>query len=104
MTKTNYIYTYTPPVPAFTANVTTGTHPLIVTFTNLTAATPAVSAWRWTFMGGVSGSPTSTSKIPSFTYTNAGTYNVYLRATATNSPTGGTGNVTTTNLNYIVVQ
>jgi PKD repeat protein len=104
VTTTNYIYTYTPPVPAFTANVTTGTHPLIVTFTNLTAATPAVSAWRWTFMGGVSGSPTSTSKNPTFTYTNAGTYSVYLRATATNSPTGGTGNVTTTNLNYIVAQ
>jgi PKD repeat protein len=54
-------------------------------------------------MGGVSGSPTSTSKNPSFTYTNAGTYSVYLRATATNSPAGKTGNVTTTNLNYIIV-
>jgi len=106
VTTTNYIYTYTPPVPAFTANVTTGTHPLIVTFTNLTPLVPAVSAWRWTFMGGVSGSPTSsvTNRVVSFTYTNAGTYSVYLRATATNSPTGGTGTVTTTNLNYIVVQ
>ena len=106
VTKTNYIYIYTPPVPAFTANVTIGTHPLMVTFTNLTPLLPPVSAWRWTFMGGVSGSPTSsvTNRVVSFTYTNAGTYSVYLRATATNSPTGGTGTVTTTNQNYIVAQ
>ena len=103
VTMTNYIYTYAPPVPIFTGNPTTGKAPLTVVFTNLTAATPVVSAWRWTFMGGVSGSPTSTSKNPSFTFTNAGTYSVYLRATATNSPAGKTGTVTTTNLNYIIV-
>ena len=103
VTMTNYIYTYAPPVPIFTGSPTTGKAPLTVVFTNLTAAIPAVSAWRWTFMGGVSGSPTSTSKNPSFTYTNAGTYSVYLRATATNSPAGKTGNVTTTNLNFIIV-
>jgi hypothetical protein len=103
VTMTNYVYIYTPPVPAFSGSPTTGTAPLTVTFTNLTAAVPAVSAWKWTFEGGVSGGPTSSSKNPIFTYTNAGTYNVYLRATATNSPTGGTGTVTTTNLNYIIV-
>jgi len=96
----NYIVVGIPPVPAFTANVTSGTHPLTVTFTNLTPALPPVSAFRWTFFGGVSGSPTSTktNATVSFTYTNAGVYNVYLRATAVG------GNVTVSNNAYISVQ
>ena len=96
----NYIAVGVPPVPAFAANVTSGTHPLTVVFTNLTPALPPVSAFRWTFFGGASGSPTSTktNATVSFTYTNAGIYNVYLRATAVG------GNVTVTNNAYINVQ
>jgi PKD repeat protein len=92
----NYISVYNVPVPSFIAGPTTGTAPLTVTFTNTSTSTNDVTAWRWTFKGGVSGSPTSTNMNTSFTYTNAGTYSVYLRAT-----TPG-GNITKTNLNYII--
>jgi PKD repeat protein len=98
--RTNYITVGVAPVPSFTANVTTGTHPLTVTFTNTTPSLPKVSSWRWTFMGGVAGSPTSSSATTAtFTYTNAGTYNVYLRASAAVG-----GNLTYPNANYIIVQ
>jgi PKD repeat protein len=92
----NYISVYNMPAPSFIAGPTTGTIPLTVTFTNTSTSTNDVTAWRWTFKGGVSGSPTSTNMNTTFTYINAGTFSVYLRAT-----TPG-GNVTKTNLNYII--
>jgi PKD repeat protein len=86
LVKTNYI-TVASPVAAFTASTTSGTHPLAVTFTNLSTF---ASSYKWTF--GV-GSLSSTSTSPSFTYTNAGTYTVTLQAINT----GATNTLVTTN-------
>jgi PKD repeat protein len=65
------------PVANFTANVTAGTAPLSVQFTDQSTNTP--SSWLWNFGNG----QTSTQQNPSVTYSSAGTYTVSL--TATNS-------------------
>ena len=80
-----------PPVAAFSANVTTGTAPLAVTFTDQSTGAP--TSWSWTFGDG----GTSTVKSPVHSYAAAGTYNVTLTA----SNTGGPNSLTKTN--YITV-
>jgi hypothetical protein len=84
LTRNNFIIVYDKPVPSFT----TGISGLTVNFTN--TSTHAMY-YRWTFMNGVSGSPWSNEENPTFTYTNAGTYQVVLRAYNEG------GNVTITN-------
>jgi PKD repeat protein len=64
-----------PPVAEFSANVTSGTAPLAVNFTDLSANNP--TSWAWNFGDG----GTSTAQNPSHTYTTAGSYTVTLTAT-----------------------
>lgn len=85
--------TATVPVPAastltvgFTPSKTSGTAPLIVTFTP--SANGTVTSWKWNF--GTTTIPVSTSQIPTVTFASAGTYTVSLTAT------GPDGSATTT--------
>jgi len=64
-----------PPVAAFSANVTSGTAPLCVLFTDASTNTP--TSWSWTFEDGGN----STDQNPVHTYNSAGTYTVVLTAT-----------------------
>ena len=80
-----------PPMAEFTANVTTGTAPLIVQFTDLSMS--LITSWSWNF--GDSG--TSSAQNPVKMYAIPGNYSVTL--TVTNS--SGTGSVT--KAGYIVV-
>jgi PKD repeat protein len=81
------------PVVDFTGLPTSGTAPLIVSFTDLSAFSP--TSWAWDFDN--NGSTDSTSQNPSTTYNSVGTYSVKL--TATNAV--GTGTLTKTS--YITV-
>jgi PKD repeat protein len=79
------------PASNFTANVTNGTTPLTVQFTDESSNNP--TSWLWDFGDG----STSTLQNPTHTYTNAGKYTVSLT-------TGNiAGNNTVTQTNYIVV-
>ena len=92
-TESGYITTSTPvyvPVAAFSASPTSGAIPLTVTFTDQTTNTPTNEQWNYGDGIGVSGLPGSNTH----TYTNAGTYTVWM--TATNS--AGSNTVTKTNL------
>ena len=80
-----------PPVAEFTANVTTGTAPLVVQFTDLSMS--LITSWSWNF--GDSG--TSSAQNPVRMYAIPGSYSVTL--TVTNS--SGTGSITKSG--YIVV-
>ncbi|HUK38389.1 MAG TPA: DUF2341 domain-containing protein [Methanomicrobiales archaeon] len=93
LVKQNYITVTpkTPPVAAFTANVTTGPAPLAVAFTDQSTNTP--TAWAWDF--GDSG--TSTLQNPAHVYTAAGTYTVKL--TVTNAD----GSSTASKATYVTV-
>ena len=64
-----------PPVANFTSDVTTGTAPLTVTFTN--ASTGDNLTYSWDFGDG---SPVSAEQNPVHVYNQAGTYNVTLTA------------------------
>lgn len=64
-----------PPVAAFTANVTSGTVPLTVSFTDQSTYSP--THWAWEFGDG----GTSIAQHPTHTYNSAGTYTVTLYAT-----------------------
>ncbi len=66
-----------PPVADFTADITTGTVPMEVDFTDTSLNYP--SSWSWDFGDG----GTSTEQNPTHTYTTAGSFDVTL--TATNS-------------------
>jgi PKD repeat protein len=93
-TKLNYITASSAalvPVAGFSGTPTTGTAPLTVAFTDLSANTPA--SWNWSFGDG----NTSTLQNPSKVYSSPGSYTVSL--TATNSA----GNNTTIRSNYITV-
>ncbi|WP_164913616.1 lectin like domain-containing protein [Methanoculleus taiwanensis] len=63
------------PVANFTANVTAGTAPLAVRFTDLSTGSP--TSWNWTFGDGAA----STEQHPAHTYTVAGVYTVNLTVT-----------------------
>ncbi len=75
----------------FTASPTSGTAPLLVSFTD--RSTGNITGWSWNFGDGT----TSTGKTPLKTYSNAGIYTVGLTVT------GSTGSATTTKTNYISV-
>lgn len=78
----------------FTANVTSGFAPLVVSFTDNSTSQDPITSWSWNFGDG----STSTQQNPTHTYSNPGTYSVTL--TATNN----CGNsATTIKLNYITV-
>lgn len=77
----------------FTANATSGSSPLIVSFTPTTTGT--VTGWTWNF--GDPAIPVSTSKNPVVTYSTPGTYAVSLKVT------GPTGSVTATKAGFITV-
>jgi PKD repeat protein len=78
------------PTANFSANKTTGAAPLAVTFTD---SSTNATAWSWNFGDGT----TSTTRNPSKTYSNSGSYTVKLTAT------GPGGSVTATKANYITV-
>lgn len=79
------------PVANFAANITNGTTPLTVTFSDQSTNTP--TSWQWEFGDGSA----STLQNPSYSYNNVGTYTVML--TATNE----FGTDTETKTDYIVV-
>jgi len=66
-----------PPTATFTADVTSGTAPLTVTFTDTSANYP--TSWAWDFGDGA----TSTGQNPTHVYTVAGTYTAKLTVTNT---------------------
>ncbi len=80
-----------PPVANFTANITSGTVPLTVQFTDTSTGSP--NAWNWTFGDGA----TSAEQNPVHTYDTAGTFTVSL--TARNAD----GEDTRTQTGYITV-
>ncbi|WP_292367536.1 PKD domain-containing protein [Methanoregula sp. UBA64] len=79
------------PVAAFVANITSGTVPLTVAFTDSSTNTP--TAWYWSFGDG----STSSAQNVTHTYENTGSYSVTL--TATNDE----GSNTTTQSGFIAV-
>ena len=79
------------PNAGFFADVTSGSAPLVVQFTD--ASTGAVGSWSWTFGDG----GTSTLQNPSHTYVSNGTYTVSLTVTGT------AGSDSATMTDYIVV-
>ena len=93
-TRTNYVTVSAPtppPVAEFVASPLAGTAPLAVQFTDQSTGSP--TAWSWDFGDG----STSTSRNPSHTYQNAGSFTVRL----TSSNSGGQN--TRTRTSYIVV-
>jgi len=79
------------PTAQFTQNVTSGSAPVIVYFTDTSTGT--ISSWSWNFGDG----GTSTQQHPSHTYYNPGTYTVSLIVT------GPVGSDTKTKTGYITV-
>jgi|GEM_PF-1985728 len=79
------------PVAVFSATPTSGTFPLIVSFTDKSTGSP--TSWKWTFGDG----NTSTVKNPTHKYSKAGNYTVSLKVS------NAAGNNTTTKTNYIKV-
>jgi len=77
----------------FIGSPTSGTTPLSVSFSD--ASTGSVTAWSWKFGDG----GTSTSRNPSHTYSNPGTYNVSLTVTGPGDMTN-----TLTKAGYITVR
>jgi|GEM_PF-1841684 len=80
------------PQANFTANVTAGTMPLTVQFTDTSTGDP--TAWSWSFGDG----NTSTDQDPVHTYTSPGNYSVALTVS------NGNANDTVTKEHYIQVQ
>ena len=79
------------PSADFSANPTTGTAPLEVSFTD--GSTGDIDTWSWNFGDG----GTSTEQSPAHTYSDPGTYTVTLEVT------GPGGSDTRTRANYITV-
>jgi PKD repeat protein len=92
LVRTNYIGVYTRPTVSFTGSPTTGTAPLTVNFTNTSTTTNDVTAWRWTINNARITTPNAV-----YTFTNAGSYNISLRASTP------AGNITTTSNAFITV-
>lgn len=88
-----YVPPPTRPQASFSADVVTGNPPLVVQFTDLSSGTP--TSWSWSFDDSMV--VMSTVQNPSFTFTEAGSYNVTLTATNSN----GSGSITKTN--FVVV-
>ena len=90
--KTNYIkvIAVTKPVANFTSNVTSGTAPLTVSFTDMSTNTP--TSWNWSFGDGTY----STVKNPVHTYSTAGNYTVAFTAINTAGSSTVTGIVRVT--------
>lgn len=61
-------------IAGFTANVSTGTRPLNVIFTDTSTAVSGITSWNWTFGDGA----TSTQKNPTHVFENVGTYTTML--------------------------
>jgi PKD repeat protein len=90
--KTDYIQVdYFPPTADFTADVTSGTVPLTVNFTDLSLDT--VNTWHWDFGDGI----TSPLQHPVHQYQFVGIYTVSLTVT------GPGGSNTSTKTDYITV-
>jgi len=93
-TKTDYITVISAPQPPdadFSADPTSGSAPLDVTFTDLSSGSP--TSWSWSFGDGGS----STDQNPQYTYNAEGTYTVSLTATIAD------GSATETKPDYITV-
>ncbi|WP_048180706.1 PGF-pre-PGF domain-containing protein [Methanosarcina siciliae] len=86
-------YNSVSPAPDFTANVTSGTAPLVVLFTD-TGSGGTPTSWLWDFGDGITSKHAQTAK---HTFTNPGTYDVSL--TLTNAA----GSNTVNKVNYITV-
>jgi len=92
LVETNYItLTPTPLVASFTANITSGTLPLTVRFTDTSTGSPA--AWNWSFGDG----NFSTVQNATHTYEFNGTFTVSLNVTSES------GHNTATRTHYITV-
>ena len=92
LTRAGYIVVNEPaPVAALTGTPTSGTAPLVVSFSDASSGT--VTAWNWDFGDGNS----STLQNPSHTYAALGSYTVTLTVS------GPGGSDTQTRLNYITV-
>jgi len=90
---TNYILvSEPPPVAAFAADLTSGSSPLTVQFTD--QSTGIVTSWAWDFGDG----QTSTERNPQHPYLDLGNFDVSLTVT------GPGGSNTATRQNYIHVQ
>lgn len=75
ISKSGYITaTEAVPIASFTSNLTSGTAPVTVQFTDTSANSP--TEWSWSFGDG----GTSDEQNPVYTYTSAGTYTVSLTA------------------------
>jgi PGF-pre-PGF domain-containing protein len=82
-----------PPVAEFTANVTSGTIPLVVQFTDIsTGGVP--TSWYWDFGDGINSKHATNATR---TFPNPGVYNITLTVA------NGAGNSTVTKSNYITV-
>jgi PKD repeat protein len=72
VSETSYITVESEPVASFTSDLTTGTAPLAVTFTDTSTNSPTY--WKWTFGDG----DVSYLENPTHTYTSSGYYTVIL--------------------------
>ena len=88
----NYDISVTPPVASFTSNVTSGTAPLTVGFTDTSTNSP--TSWNWSFGDGTFSTTQNSIKL----YSTAGNYVVTLNATnAGGSNTTSPGTTITVN-------
>jgi PKD repeat protein len=96
-TEAGYIHVTAPgqPTASFSGVPTTGTAPLMVTFTDSSQVTGG-EMWNWSF-GDNSWSNTTVSSSPVHTYSSVGTYTVSLIVTNT------TGSDTRTRPGYVIV-
>jgi PKD repeat protein len=107
LVKTNYIRVLTAPTLSFVADQTSVAAGTTVNFTSTSVNTNNVFRWTWSPMLGVSGAPSfdiaGGSPNFSYTYTNAGTYSVMLRASCPGGANGSYNRLQVTNVAYITV-
>ncbi len=78
ITKTSFIAVNVAPTAAFTSSTTSGCAPHTVNFTDQSSpGSGSVTQWEWNFGDG----STSTQQNPSHTYTQSGTFSVFLKIT-----------------------
>jgi hypothetical protein len=90
LVRTNLVVVYNKPAPSFTMTPNTGTAPLTVNFSN--TSTDA-TYYRWNFIS-TNTVLYSNEENPAFTYTNAGTYALTLRAYNEGGSVTVTSNIT----------